>query len=173
MRIEGLTNGTSYNVELLVIDGSGNAVGAYFTTPIEAVSTTDFWEDLHNQGSTAQGGFCLLAETYGDDSGIPTALRSFRDNELASSVFGRWFTTAYYADIAPLGQYVHDSIALRVIASIILAPIVAVALMWHLLTLPGLLLVIAFTIWGRRKISQRRFARLAATLGNGSEVEAS
>ena len=177
LRIEGLTDGVQYNVLFLVVDGSGNAAGAYFTTPIEPVSTVDFWEDLHDQGSTAEGGFCLLAETYGDDSGISNALRDFRDDELGSSTFGRWFTTAYYADIAPLGQYVHDSIVLRVLSSIVLAPLVAIALMWHLLTLPGMLLVIAFTFWfgswGRRKISQRRFARMAATLGNSSEVEAS
>lgn len=174
LAIKGLANGTPYRVILLSIDLHGNYSGTYFTSTVTPVPSTDFWEDLHDRGSKVEGGLCLLAETYGDDSGLTNALRAFRDDTLGTSRAGRWLTDAYYATLARLGGYVHGSIVLRVIAGVVLAPLVALALLWHWLTLPGLVALLAAAWWWRRRrdvvirgwhrIGSWRWIRLAAGL---------
>jgi hypothetical protein len=158
----GLTNETPYQVILLSIDRHGNYTGTYFTSTISPIPSTDFWEDLHDRGGHAEGGLCLLAETYGNDSALTGALRAFRDDTLGASRAGRWLSRAYYATLAGLGAVVHRSIALRVLAAVALAPAVALALLWHWLTLPGVLgLIAAAVIWRRwRKAVARRSIRL-------------
>ncbi|MBC7973394.1 MAG: hypothetical protein H7138_00295, partial [Myxococcales bacterium] len=151
MRIEGLTNDVAYNVVLLAIDKFGNARGRYFTSTITPIPSIDFWEDLQDRNGGIDGGLCLLAETYGDDSSLTSTLRSFRDTTLRGSAPGRWLANAYYATLGTLGGHVHGSIATRVIAGVVLAPLVAVALLWHWLTLPGLLALVALAwLWRRR-----------------------
>ncbi len=160
--ISGLKNATPYRVMLVSIDPAGNATGTFFTSTITPQPATDFWEDLHDRNSDVEGGFCLLSETYGDGGPITRALRSFRDDTLGGSGFGRALTSAYYASMAKLGAVVHGSLALRAIAAIVLLPLVAIALAWHLLTLPGLLALIALgVLWRRRKLKLRTLARLA------------
>ena len=156
MRLTGLTNGVPYTVAVIVTDLAGNPAGTYFTSSITPQPVIDFWEDLHERGSKVEGGFCLLASTFGDDSGLTNLLRDFRDNTLGGTRFGQWLTSLYYSTLAPLGEYVQGSIALRIVAGVLLAPLVAVALAWHFLTLPGLLLAIAF-VWGYRR--RRRILR--------------
>lgn len=152
LRISGLENGVAYQVVLLAIDKFQNASGTFFTRTLTPVPAIDFWEDLHDRDSKAQGGLCLLAETYGDDSSLTGALRAFRDDTLGSSSAGRWLTRAYYATLGQLGGYVHGSVVLRLFAGVVLAPLVVIALLWHGLTLPGLLAVLALGwLWRRRK----------------------
>jgi hypothetical protein len=151
MTIDGLENGVAYKVVLLAIDKYQNVRGTYFTSTITPQPVTDFWEQLHMQGSRAEGGLCLLAETYGDGSGLTQTLRAFRDHTLGGSRAGRWLGRAYYATLGELGAHVHGSSALRVIAAIGLAPLVAVALAWHWLTLPGLLAVIVLLVVARQR----------------------
>ena len=165
MLITGLQNSVPYTVVLLAIDYNGNATGTYFTTTITPQPATDFWEDLHDRGSNVEGGFCLLAETYGDDSMLTQALRAFRDETLASTVLGRALIDAYYATLATLGGHVHGSLALRIVAGVVLAPLVVIALLWHALSLPGLLGVVAFLWLVRRR--KRLVARFAVAGGLG------
>lgn len=150
--IGGLTNGTPYQVILVSVDRHGNYTGTYFTSTISPVPSVDFWQDLHDRRSKVEGGLCLLAETYGNDSALTGALRAFRDDTLGASRAGRWLIRAYYATLARLGVHVHGSIALRIAAAILLAPAVALALLWHWLTLYGLLgLIAAAVVWRRRR----------------------
>lgn len=150
--VEGLENGVPYTIVLLSVDLAGNVTGTFLTQTITPQPVTDFWEDLHDRGSDVEGGFCLLAETYGDDSGLTQTLRAFRDETLASTVFGRALIDAYYASIGKLGFIVHGSLALKIVAGIVLAPLVAIALLWHTLTLPGLLALVALAVlWKRRR----------------------
>jgi hypothetical protein len=151
LQIKGLENGTAYQVILVSIDLHGNFSATYFDHTITPHLVTDFWEDLHDHGSQAQGGLCLLAETYGNDSALTRALRSFRDDTLGGSQAGRWLGRAYYATLARLGAYVHGSIALRALAAVALAPLVAFALLWHWLGLPVMLGVLAAAWWYRRR----------------------
>ncbi len=124
LRLENLKNGVPYTVVLLAIDKYGNAAGTYFTSKLTPHPVTDFWEDLHGKGSKVEGGFCLIADTYGDGNPLTTALRSFRDDTLADSAMGRWLTRAYYATLAPLGAYVEGHLVLRILAGILLLPLV-------------------------------------------------
>lgn len=147
IRLEHLKNGEAYTVVLLAVDKFGNGRATYFTQKLTPQPVTDFWEDLHNKGSKTQGGFCLLAETYGDDSSLTNALRRFRDHTLADSAAGRWLTSAYYATLGKAGVIVQGRPAVRAIAAIVLAPLVGAALLWHVATLPGLLAGILLVWW--------------------------
>jgi hypothetical protein len=151
MRIDGLQNGQAYTVVFLAIDKFGNAAGTYFTSKMTPKPVTDFWEDLHDQGSDVQGGFCLIADTYGDGSPLTRTLRAFRDDTLAHTAYGRWLIDVYYATLAKLGPVVQGHLALRVIAGILLLPLVALALAWHFLTLPGLLALLALPWMARHR----------------------
>ncbi|MBA3542076.1 MAG: hypothetical protein H0T79_20845 [Deltaproteobacteria bacterium] len=166
LRITGLQNGTSYQVVLVAVDKFGNARGTFFTSLLTPTPATDFWEDLHDQGSEVEGGFCLMAETYGDDNFLTRTLRAFRDDTLADSAFGRWLTGVYYATLGKLGSGVHGSLPLRIVAGILLAPLVVLALGWHYLTLPGLLALLALVVIARRnrrRILGTRMVQAAAT----------
>lgn len=159
LRITGLENGVEYKVVLLELDKFQNAWGTFFTRTVTPAEATDFWEDI-NKDDKVDGGLCLLAETYGDDSSLTNRLRAFRDDTLYSSRAGRWLADAYYATLAKLGERVHDSMVLRIFVAIALGPVVAVALLWYWLTLPGLLgLIAALWWWRRRRASPERARR--------------
>jgi hypothetical protein len=161
MRIEGLENGVDYTVVLIAIDQYANVDGIYFNMPLTPQPVVDFWEDIHDRGTEIEGGFCLIAETYGGDGPIAHALRGFRDGTLAESAFGRWLIETYYELGAPLAAAVRAHWWLQVIAAIVLAPFVVLALLWHVLTLPGLVALIALAIVLRRR---RRKLAVAAAL---------
>jgi outer membrane protein W len=150
LRVEGLKDGTSYVLIFAAIDQSGNASATYFTSAVTPKPARDFWQDLHDQGSTAEGGFCLIADTYGDNHPLTRALRGFRDGTLADTVLGRALIRAYYATLAPLGAVVRGHVLLRIVAGVLLLPLVAIALAWHLLGLPLLLLLVALVVFRRR-----------------------
>lgn len=154
LRIEGLKNGTPYTVVLLAIDKFGNASGTYFTSRLTPVPATDFWEDLQDQGSGVEGGFCLIAQTFGEDSALTNTLRSFRDNTLASTALGRFLTDVYYAASFDL----HGSIAARIAMAIVLLPFVLLALLWHALTMPGLIAIVAMLLLARRRSMRLKLA---------------
>src|SRR5262249_33159847 len=135
--------------------------GVFFTSAVTPQAVTDFWEDLHDRGSKVEGGFCLIAETYGDDNPLTSALRRFRDDTLADTMLGRALTTAYYATLGKLGAIVHGHWPLRIVSGILLFPLVVLALLWHILTLPGLLAICAFVVIGRRH-RKKVLARAAA-----------
>lgn len=157
MPIRGLQSDTPYQVILVTVDLHGNFSATYFDHTITPHPVTDFWEDLHDNGSNAEGGLCLLAETYGNDSPLTGALRAFRDDTLGTSPIGRWLGRAYYATLGRLGGLVHGSLALRAVAGIALAPLVALALLWHWLGLP-IVLGLLTAAWWLRRFRRRRFA---------------
>jgi len=163
LRLENLKNGVPYTVVLLAIDKFGNSQGTYFTSKLTPQPVTDFWEDLQNHGSKVEGGFCLIAETYGDGNPLTNVLRNFRDHTLADTAFGRWLTDVYYATLGKLGAVVHGHLVLRVVSGILLLPLVVVALLWHALTLPGLLVLVSLFVL-RRRIMRSRMAQRAAAV---------
>ncbi|HEY5924797.1 MAG TPA: MXAN_2562 family outer membrane beta-barrel protein [Kofleriaceae bacterium] len=160
IRIDGLENGTAYIVGVLWMDKAGNVAGTYFSSAIVPQPVTDFWEDLHDQGSDVEGGFCLLSQAYGDSNPLTDTLRSFRDHTLADTAFGRWLIDVYYGTVGRID--LHGSIALRVVVGIVLLPFVVLALLWHLLTLPGLLGLTALAFAVRKRRLRFAQARLAA-----------
>ncbi len=177
LRIEGLENDVEYNVVLLSVDRFGNPTGTYFTSTLTPKPVTDFWEDMIDRGGKIDGGFCLMAQTYGNDSPLTQALRGFRDNTLNRTAWGRGLTRAYYATLAPLGQYVAGSWMLRIVVGVAMLPLVVVALAWHVLTLPGLVLLLIGLVWLRRRTRNlpareshpaRRAPRWAPMFGAGA-----
>ncbi len=162
LTIDGLENGKEYAVALLVVDRYGNVDGVFFNRTLIPEPVTDLWEDLHDRHSAVDGG-CLLSQTYGDDSPLTQALRSFRDGTLAKTFYGRALIRAYYGSIGKLD--VEGSLALRILASVLLLPLVMIALLWHVLTLPGML-ALFLVPWRRllRKAWVRRLVAPAALL---------
>lgn len=155
VRISGLENGVAYRVALLSVDDARNVV-ARDLGEVTPQAVTDFWEDYHDQGGSADGGLCLVTSTFGDDSDMTQALRDFRDHTLAASAPGRMLIDAYYDYVAPLGAQAERSAAFRVAAAAILAPLAGLAAFWEytgpavkLLVLLGLVLV--FRAWRRAR----------------------
>ncbi len=170
-RLSDLKVGVAYQVAIVAVDRAGNAIGTFVPESVTPTSVIDFWEDLHDGNGDAEGGFCLAASVYGDDSGLTQELRSFRDDTLARTALGRWLTARYYSvssALAPAAQYQ----MVRMVAAVLLAPLAAAALLWHFLTLPGcaLLLLLSLAAWRRRRalaafgaaLMHRRQVRLAA-----------
>jgi hypothetical protein len=164
LTIGGLANEASYAVVLVAIDAYGNFSSTFFPHTVIPHEVTDLWEKLHQDGSLAEGGLCLLAETYGGDSGLTGALRAFRDDTLGATRPGRWLVRAYYATLGRLGGLVHGSLALRVLAGVLLAPLVALGLTWHALTLPGLCACLALLWLARRARRDRAKLRVLRAL---------
>lgn len=172
LRIEGLENGVSYDVALLVIDRAGNVQGTFLGS-FRPAPVTDFWEDYHDQGGSADGGICLSTSTFGNDHPLNTALRDFRDGTLASFALGRWFTGFYYDHLAWLGDVVEGSLVARFVALVVLTPVALVAAFWIYTSALVKLLLFAGLIWllRRRRRSRRRpalaFGALAALVVAG------
>lgn len=172
LQITGLKNNHQYQIILLTVDLHGNYAAQYFDHTITPIPVTDFWEDLHDRGSQTEGGLCLLNETYGGDGGINTGLRALRDDTLAGSAAGRAVIRAYYATLGQWGGLVHGSLALRIVAGVVLAPLVAFGLLWHWLTLPGLfaLLVLGRLAWRHRRALPAWLTVRRATTAVGASV---
>lgn len=151
IRVGGLENGVEYEFALLTVDEARNASYQYVGTAIPA-AVTDFWEDYNERGGQADGGVCLVTSTYGDSGGATQALRAFRDNTLASFAVGRVIIDMYYDFVAPLGVYADRYVAVRIIAGVVLAPVVALAAVWEY-TGPfvKLLLLLGLIGWRRRR----------------------
>jgi hypothetical protein len=167
IRIDGLENGMPYRVALLAVDDARNVVAKDLGV-VTPQAVTDFWEDYHDQGGSADGGICLVSSTFGDGSGMTQALRDFRDRTLAASAAGRMLIEAYYAYVAPLGVHAEDSVAIRVAAVAILAPLAGLAAFWEYTSLPVKLLVLVSLLLLRRARLRRRSAvraRVAPGIG--------
>ncbi len=179
IRVEGLENNEEYRFVLVAVDRVGNYAGAYIAGTVTPRPAVDFWEDLQEDGSEVEGGVCLLADTYGQGGGrgglggaITDALRRFRDETLAASAAGRWLTAVYYDHVAPLGELARGSVVARVAFAIVLLPVVALALAWHALTLPGLLAVIA-GLWLLRRSRRGRLVAATAAVALAAPTVAS
>ncbi len=159
--VDKLENGTAYWVALVAVDAAGNYTAEYVPQTIVPAPVTDLWEELNDKNPELEGGMCLIESTYGGgDGGLNGALRGWRD-DLGATRAGRWMVERYYAWGAPLAGAAQASIAARVALALALAPVIALALAWHFLTLPGLLLVVAgLVLWRRRS---RRLALTMAT----------
>jgi hypothetical protein len=157
LRIEGLENGVTYDVALLVMDRAGNVQGTFLGS-FRPAPVTDFWEDYHDRGGNADGGICLSTSTFGNNHPLNTALRDFRDDTLASFALGRWFIGFYYEHLAALGALVEGSVVARFVALVMLTPVALVAAFWVYTGIGIKLLVFAGLIWllRRRRRSRRR-----------------
>ncbi len=100
----------------------------------------DFWEDLNSRDSAVDGG-CLLSTTYGDATTRMTrAMREFRDDTLNQAASADGSPRAVLRDAGPAGRWPRSPA--RIVAGIALLPLIALALLWHLLGLPALLALV-------------------------------
>lgn len=169
-RLEDLQAGVNYEVAMIAVDEAGNAIGQFLPDPVSPTSVIDFWEDLHDQGSDVEGGFCIAGFTFGDDSGMSHQLRAFRDDTLARSEAGRWLVARYYEGSSWFAPWA-GSWALRAVAAVVLTPLAVLALAWHFLTLPGALALLALLALAWRKRAALA-ARLHSRLARGAATAA-
>ena len=163
VRIRNLPDNQLFVVMVLAIDHAGNASATYLLSRLSTSGTDDLWQDLGNHGSKARGGFCLVADTFGDDHPITQALRGFRDDTLATSALGRASIRAYYAVSRRLAPLARAHWLARGVAAVLLAPFVVVALAWQAVTLPGLVALVLAGVLLRRARRAWRVTRVAAT----------
>ncbi|HEY4245132.1 MAG TPA: MXAN_2562 family outer membrane beta-barrel protein [Kofleriaceae bacterium] len=158
--IKDLKNFQPYIFGIVSVDLHGNYTGVYYAQTVTPAPVDDFWENLHSDGSNVQGGFCLLNKTYGSDNWITNSLRGFRDDNLGSDSA---LTRIYYATLGRLGWIADAWIGLRILLAALLLPLVVLALLWHFLTLPGLLgLVVLLWLIRRRALTGRRLSLATA-----------
>jgi hypothetical protein len=120
----------------------------------KAIKVQDFWETYGAEGGGAEGGFCFVATAaYGDyDHPFVVVLRDFRDGTLARFGLGRSFIRWYYAHSPGVADYIREHTWARVVAQVILWPVVVLAGGWQYTgPLDKLLLVLAFVAWRRRR----------------------
>ena len=164
--IDKLENDTPYFVSLIAVDQAGNISGVQLQTTIVPTPVTDFWEFLNEEDPGGEGGFCLIEAAFGAGGGpggagaggVYGALRAWRD-DLRTTAAGRWLVDRYYDWGAPIAAAARESIVVRIVAAVVLLPLIALALAWHTLTLPGLLAVIAALVLWRRRARRGRAAR--------------
>ncbi len=104
LRVDGLPDGKPLVVLFLAIDRAGNAAATYLYPTLVAGTSSDVWQDLHQRGSTSDGGFCLISEAFGGDHPVTRVARRFRDDVLAPTALGRAVIAAYYRASARLGR---------------------------------------------------------------------
>jgi hypothetical protein len=150
--LNGLANGVAYTVVLVAMDKAGNYTAGFVPMTVTPEEVTDFWEDLNGDQPDIEGGLCLVEATYGGgDGGLNGALRAWRD-DLRQSAIGSWMVDRYYAWGAPLAAAARSSIVARVALGVVMLPLVAIALVWNAIGLPGILaLVLAAVILRRRR----------------------
>jgi len=138
-----------------VVDVPGSATPAL---------VTDGWEAYENLGGKAEGGFCFVATAvYGNyDHPFVKVLRTFRDDTLARFGAGRAFIDWYYAHSPPWADWIRAHDGARVVAQLLLFPIVVVVWLWNAFGL--WLLFVPALVWVIRKRRHKLAAALALLL---------
>jgi hypothetical protein len=72
IELSGLKDGEDYWVVLIAMDKSGNPAATYIDRLITPKPVTDFWETIHEQDPSVQGGFCIAQ--VGADGQLGAAL---------------------------------------------------------------------------------------------------
>lgn len=158
-----LDNGIDYEVAVAAVDEAGNESGlsnSLVGTPIE---TLDFWEHYKSNGGTDPGGHCFIATAAWQH---PFAvhlelLRSFRDQVLVPTTLGSAFVAAYYRWGRFVAAWIAPSPVARLLARVVLVPLVWIAMIASGSTPMGLLLLLgglALLVAHRQRLS----AELAA-----------
>ncbi len=120
--VDGLSNGTPYCFKIGVIDSGGN-IGWFSPEPIGPIVPEAVYglltEDMNCFIATATYGSPLAPEVQ--------VFRSFRDQILLKSSWGRSFVKAYYRWSPPFAQLIREQPTLRKLSEILLWPLWAFA----------------------------------------------
>ncbi|MBL4633305.1 MAG: hypothetical protein JKY56_05510 [Kofleriaceae bacterium] len=155
VRVQGLENGVEYRIVLLMIDDAQNATALDLGTHTPA-PVLDGWEHYQESGGNADGGYCFVATaTYGNyNHPFVKILRTFRDETLAHSAWGRGFIDWYYDNSPALAAFIAEHPVVRAASYLLLAPLVVFAAVLEYTTLLGkfaLLLAFGLAVFGRRR----------------------
>ncbi len=156
-RIDGLTDGHTYQFVILAIDAYGNptASDVILGTP---QPTEDLYKRYRDEGGGATG-FCFIATAaYGSyENRYVKVLRDFRDEVLLPTDGGRAFVDWYYAHSPAAAQVIGEHRALRILTQMVLWPIIAIAAMIVYLTAwqKALLLTLILAWCFRRRFAAR------------------
>ncbi len=157
VRVDGLENGVSYRIVLVMVDAARNAtaldLGDHIPQPVQ-----DAWEHYQEAGGNADGGYCFVATaTYGNyDHPFVKILRTFRDDTLAHNAWGRGFIQWYYDNSPELAAFIGAHPVARAVSYILLAPLVVFAAVLEYTTLLGkfaLLFALGLLVMLRRRRS--------------------
>jgi hypothetical protein len=154
--------------KIVVIDLARNYNTADVGASGPPVPVRDAWEYYHDQGGSADGGYCFVATAaYGDyDHPYVKVLRRFRDETLAASAAGRGFIAWYYAHSRPWAAFLRAHPVARATAAALLFPVVGLAALWNALGPFGLVLLLGLVVLARRwRRRGRRLATAALVLG--------
>jgi hypothetical protein len=156
-RVDGLNNGQSYQFTILGIDQFGNATPSdvLFATP---QPTEDLYRRYHDAGGRASG-FCFIATAAWGSYEHPfvKVLRDFRDEVLLPRSTGRAFVDWYYAHSPPAADYIAEHPAMRILAQLLLWPVIGAAAFWLYLSAftKILLLSLALMLVYRKRLAAR------------------
>lgn len=125
--IDGLVNGTVYEIRAKAVDLAGN----YSREWSDAITGTprqvdDFWRAYKKAGGKEDGGYCFIATaTYGSYSAHEVQLlRLFRDRILLKLPLGQALVEWYYQASPPLADFIREHEALKGPVSFLLYPLV-------------------------------------------------
>jgi hypothetical protein len=154
--IDGLENGTTYNIQVTATDIAGNVSEPSDIAQGTPVLSCDFWSCYPGQ---EKGGFCFIATAaYGSyDAPFVQTFRDFRDQVLLRSALGRDFVRWYYKHGAAPAIYIAQRPFLRsLVAAGLLVPYAAVWPIVHLRPVVwalGFLMLLGIGFWfGRRAL---------------------
>ncbi len=150
-------------VKVISIDPSRNYTAVDVPGMARPQPVKNAWTVYQDAGGRADGGFCFVATAvYGDyDHPYVRVLRTFRDETLATFGLGRAFIGWYYAHSPPWAEWLRAHAGARVVAQVLLFPVVVLAWLWNHLGL-ALLAVPALAWFLLRRRRRRRMAAVAA-----------
>jgi len=129
-RVSGLQNGVEYWFAVCAVDDSDNESLLSAVTSAMPIPSYDFWEYYKDKAGGAEtGGFCFIATVaYGSPLAKEVEiLRHFRDRYLLSNFIGRAIVSLYYTVSPPLARIIQRHETLKMIARIMLVPVVLFA----------------------------------------------
>ena len=157
-QIDGLEIGKTYFVAIATVDEAGNASSLTALVEGTPIAVDDFWEVYQKGGGGEEGGFCFVATAAWGTSMEPSVLtlRSFRDQILLVSAWGRPVVRWYYTYGPLAARFIRGNAGLRLAARTVLAPAVVAA--WFTveahpllrLAIGSLLLFGLILVWRRR-----------------------
>ena len=175
VQINGLQNGTAYELEATQIDKCGNeSVPSPITngTPMEVYDFFKYYDTSTDGAET--GGLCFIATAaYGSPlHPFVSTLKEFRDSYLNTNAVGRRFVETYYRLSPPAADVIRERPVLRFVTGTALLPLVGFA--WFLLhpmvTFIALGAIVSFIAVSRRRPGGRGIKFLLMLLAIGAAL---
>lgn len=169
--IDGLQNGVTYKFAVIAYDEFRNPSLLSNVACATPQPVCDFWCRYKSEGGEG-GGYCFVATaTFGSPfHPFVKTLRKFRDEILMKSGAGKNFVSFYYFYGSRIAKFIENKPILRIVASVILLPIIAFAWLclaaFHnpvLFMLIFLFLIFTFGVLLRNKLKTKKPMKVKLT----------